>query len=462
MDQSLRGFLGELESAGDLRRITELVSLRYELSAWLAAADTGPALLFERVEGSRMAVVGGVLGSRARIARALGVEVGAIQERMLDALARPLSPVAVEAAPCREVLLTGDDLDLESLPIPWFFEHETGPYVTAGAIVARGADGAANLSIARLKPLDGRRALAGIAPNHHLAVLARDAAARRETLPIAVTIGNHPAVLLAACLYLDLGADELEYAGGLLGEPVEVALTSDGLAVPAHCEIVLEGRLDPVERVTEGLVSEFHGMYEDYGEGSVVTFDRLTMRRDAVYQAIEPGRHPEHLLLGGTAIAAGLAAELRRVVPAVREVAVPEGGAGRLSAVVSLAPGARPGSAKRVMFAAWASVSLIRTVTVVDADVDPWDHAEVEWARTAFARPDRDLLIVPGGAADRAEPLELRGTVAKLGIDATRKAVDRDDYREAAPPAAVLARARARLAALHRASPGPGQQTEGV
>jgi 4-hydroxy-3-polyprenylbenzoate decarboxylase len=97
------------------------------------------------------------------------------------------------------------------------------------------------------------------------------------------------------------------------------------------------------------------------------------------------------------------------------------------------------------MFAVWASVSLIRTVTVVDEDVDPWDHVEVEWARTCFARPDRDFVIVPGGAADRAEPLELRGTVAKLGIDATRKAADRADHRVAAPPPDALASARRRL-----------------
>ncbi len=444
-DQSLRGVLAQFEAVGELIRIDEPVSLRYELSALLAAADDGPALLFERVEGSDMAVVGGVLASRARIAAGLGVEVEGLQELMLGALARPLAPRPVSGAPCQEVQVQTPDLG--DLPIPWFFEHETGPYVTAGAIVARdGAEGAANLSIARLKPLGGNRALVGIAPNHHLAQLGRRAAARDDSLPIAVTIGNHPAVLLAACLYLDLGVDELEHAGGLLGEPVEVAITAEGLAVPAHCELVLEGRLDYRELVEEGPVSEFHGMYEDYGPGAVATFDRLTMRRDAIYQAIEPGRHREHLLLGGTAIAAGLLTQLRRVVPAVRAVAVPEGGAGRLTAVVAMEEGARPGSAQRAMFAVWSAVSLIRTVTVVDGDVDPWDHVEVEWARTAFARPDRDLLVVPGGAADRAEPLELRGRVAKLGIDATRKDVDRSDHRVAAPPAEQLAAARRRLA----------------
>jgi 2,5-furandicarboxylate decarboxylase 1 len=444
-DQSLRAVLARLEAERELIRIPEPVSLRYELSALLAAADDGPALLFEQVEGSDMPVVGGVLGSRERIALGLGVDVDGIRGRMLRGLAEPLAPRRVTEAPCQEVQV--ETPDLGGLPIPWFFEHETGPYVTAGAIVARdGADGPANLSIARLKPLGANRALVGIAPNHHLAQLGRRAAARGDSLPIAVTIGNHPIILLAACLYLALGADEMEHAGGLFGEPVEVAITAEGLAVPAHCELVLEGRLDYGELVDEGPVSEFHGMYEHYGPGPVATFDRLTMRREAIYQVIEPGRHPEHLLLGGTAIAAGLEAQLRQVIPAVRAVAVPEGGAGRLSAVVALDADARPGSAQRAMFAIWAAVSLIRTVTIVDGDVDPWDHGEVEWARTAFARPDRDLLIIPGGPADRAEPLELRGRVAKLGIDATRKDVDRSDHRVAAPPAEVLAAARRRLA----------------
>ena len=446
-DQSLRSVLAVLERDGQLVRLAEPVSLRYELSALLASVDDGPALLFEQVEGSRMPVVGGVMGSRPRIAAGLGLSVGELQQRIVDALEAPLAPREVTDAPCQEVQVASPDLG--ELPIPWFFEHETGPYVTAGAIVARDLDtGAANLSIARLKPLGGSRAMVGIAPNHHLAVLGRRAAQRGEPLPIAVTIGNHPAVLLAACLYLDLGADELEHAGGLLGEPVEVARTTQGLLVPAHCELVLEGLLDYRELVEEGPVSEFHGMYEEYGPGVVATFQRLTRRREPIYQAVEPGRHREHLLLGGVAIAAGLAVQLRRVVGAVREVAVPEGGAGRLTAVVSLEHGARPGSAQRAMFAAWAAVSLIRTVTVVDADVDPWDHSEVEWARTAYARPDRDLLIVPGGAADRAEPLELRGRVAKLGIDATRKDADRADHRTAAPPAAAMAAARERLARL--------------
>ena len=135
------------------------------------------------------------------------------------------------------------DPDLAVLPVPHFFEHEGGAYMTAGAIVARDPEtGRRNWSIARVRPLGGARALVGIAPNHHLAVLARAAAERGERLPIAVAIGLHPALLVAACLYLRLGEDELEVAGALLGERVELArCRTVPLEVPAHAELVLEG-----------------------------------------------------------------------------------------------------------------------------------------------------------------------------------------------------------------------------
>src|SRR5207302_10802064 len=141
---------------------------------------------------------------------------------------------------------------------------------------------------------------------------------RGEQLEIAVTIGNHPAVLIAAALYLRLGDDEMEVAGALLGEPVEVVRCAAGdLRVPAQCEIVLEGTLDPGALVEEGAVSEFHGLYERYGQGQIVTVHRLTRRCDAIFQAIQPGFHPEHALIGGVAIAAGLARHARTTVPSV-------------------------------------------------------------------------------------------------------------------------------------------------
>ena len=285
-----------------------------------------------------------------------------------------------------------------------------------------------------MRPLGGSRALVGIAPNHHLAVAARAARERDEKLPIAVTIGNHPALLVAACLYLARGEDELRVAGALLGEPVElVRCRHVPLEVPAGCEIALEGELDLDATVEEGPVSEFHGGYERYGSAATATFRCLTRRRDAIYQAILPGFHPEHTLLGGVAIAAVLERRLRGLVPSVRDVAVPESGAGRLSAVVSLGPH-EPGDALTAARAALSAVNLVKLVTVVDDDVEVWDDSAVAHAVATRVRFDRDLHVLPGMRADRAEPLERDGTIAKLAIDATRRPGDRTDWTPAEPP----------------------------
>jgi 2,5-furandicarboxylate decarboxylase 1 len=440
--QSMRAFLSAIEDSGQLVTISQSVDLDYEIAGCLIEVAGGPALRFSHVKDSAMPIVGNLLNSLPRFAMGLGSTTGTLQASLISAIEKPLPHRVVSSAPCQEEIVAEPSLTAE-LPIPRFFEKEAGPYITAGAIVAKDrVSGFTNLSIARLMPLDGNRAFVGIAPNHHLAVLARAAHARGEKLDIAVTIGNHPAVLIAACLYLGLGDDELPIAGALLGEPLDVVrCTQSDLLVPAHCECVLEGTLDAGEPFTEGPVSEFHGMYENYGVGIVATFARLTRRRDAIFQVVLPGYHPEHCLLGGVAIAAGLFRVVRNAVPSVCEVAVGIGGAGRLHAVVSLrAP--RAGEARKAMFAVWAAVNLIKQVIVVDDDIDPWNALQVEWATATRVKPDRDFVIVPAVRADRSEPLDRDGTITKLGIDATRRQGDRPDWTLARPPAAALARAR--------------------
>ena len=444
--QSMRAFMTALRETGELVAISQLVRLEYEVAGCLAEIDGGPALHFTRVEGTSdtgaLPIVGNLLNSLPRFALGLSSTIEQMQASLLAAIDKPLPHRVVSSAPCQEVIVAAPSL-VDELPIPHFFEKEGGPYITAGAIVARDRlTGDTNLSIARLMPLDGNRAFVGIAPNHHLAVLARAAHARGEKLDIAVCVGNHPAVLVAACLYLGLGEDELPIAGALLGEPLEVVPCSQsGLLVPAHCECVLEGALDAGEPFVEGPVSEFHGMYENYGAGIVATFSRLTRRRDAIFQVILPGYHPEHCLLGGVAIAAGLLRAIRPAVSSACNVAVGLGGAGRLHAVVALrAP--RPGEARKAMLAVWAAVNLIKQVTVVDDDIDPWDALQVEWAQATRSKPERDFVIVPGVRADRSEPLEQGGTIGKLGIDATRKQGDRPNWELARPPQPALARAR--------------------
>ena len=444
-EQSIRTFLGRLDQNAELLRINKPVDPKYELSAFLSLTDTGPAVLFETVIGATMPVIGNILNSRARIAAALGVGKGEISKALHHAIKNPIKPVEVAPGAAQEVVRT--IAPLAGLPAPTFFEREARPYITAGVILARDPhSGRGNASYARLAILDEDTAMIGIAPNHHLAVFARRAAERGRSLEIAVVIGAHPCIQLAACLYLGLGDDELECAGALLGQAIEVAQCKTvDLKAPVDAEIVLEGTIDWGKPVTEGLVSEYHGMYEQYGPGCLATFSARTERSDAMFQVIEPGYHREHIYLGALPIAAGLLQAVGAVVPNVIDVAVTEAGAGRTDVVVQIDQ-PRPGQARRAMFAVFAAVSIVKRVTVVDADIEPWDPAAVEWARVNRMKLERDILLVPGAGADRSEPMEAEGMVTKIGFDATARPADRaEGTQRAAPPARDLQAARAWL-----------------
>jgi 2,5-furandicarboxylate decarboxylase 1 len=179
-DQSIRPFLSRLERAGELLHINKPVDPRYEISAFLSAADSGPALVFDQVTGSELKVVGNVLTSRARVAAALDIRVDEILSALHTAIRQPLAPQRVAAAPVQEVVIR--ESPLANLPVPTFFQRESRPYITAGTILARDPDsGRGNLSFARLAILDERTAMIGIAPNHHLALFARDRRRDRHT-----------------------------------------------------------------------------------------------------------------------------------------------------------------------------------------------------------------------------------------------------------------------------------------
>lgn len=447
-DQSCRSVLDELDRRGELLVVEEEVDPVHDLSAMLSLVDARAAVVFDRIKGHAMPAFGNILSGLDRIGLVLGVSKEQIQDRLLAAIAAPIAPVMVQNAPVQEV--AAESGVLAHLPVPTFFAMETGPYITAGLMVARDPEtGLGNASYARLKILGPDEALIGIAPNHHLAIMARKAADRAEALPFAVVLGAHPAIQLAACLYLGLGDDEMNCAGSLLGQPVElVQCKTIDLAVPAQAEIVLEGRIHADKPVVEGLVSEYHGMYEDYGTGVRASFQFMTSRKDAMFQVIEPGYHREHLFLGAVPIAASLRSVLSRSILNVGQVAVTLSGSGRTNVVLQI-ENPRPGQARRAMSICWGAVSIVKNVTVVDTDIDPWDLEAVELAKLTRMRAERDILMVSDLPADRSEPQESGGVVTKVGYDATRKAGDRKEgYDKALPPPEAYERMRALLARI--------------
>lgn len=424
-DQSMRGFMGVLEQMGELHRVKRPVDPRFELGAVLALKDRGPGLLFEKVNGHSMPVVGNLLSTRARFADALGVEPSALDAILQKALAHPIAPVMVGEGPVQEIVHQ-EKIDLARLlPVPTWFEREAAPYITAGVIIAKDPEtGRRNVSIARLRLDGGGKIMAGIAKNHHLYILADKAKALGRKLEIAVAIGNHTAVLLGSQLYLGLGDDEYDTVGGLLGEALQlVRCKTVDLEVPAHAEIVLEGELDPNDLIDEGPVSEFHGFYVNYGPGIGGTIRCVTHRRDAIYQAILPGYASEHCLLGGVAIGATLCQALQRMIPAVRRVVITEGGMGRLHAVISMHQ-PRLGEGARAVMLAMGQVNLLKLVIVVEDDVDPENAREVEWSLAARFRGGEDLIVIPHVKADRCDPVHENLTVTKIGMVATTRPGD--------------------------------------
>lgn len=449
MEQSLRSTLRDWERTGDLHYVDRVVDLRFELGAVLSLRKDGPAQFFRRVKGYDMPVVGNVLNSREKIARGLGVELHVLQNACIDAIDHGIEPTVVPEGPVQEVVHQ-QRVDIPSLlPVPTWFEREGGPYITAGVIIARDPEtGLRNVSIARLLVEGGDRLLAGIAPTHHLSELMRRAEARGHGLEIAVAIGNHPAVLIASQMYVELGHDEYDIAGALLGEPLRVVpCQTVDLEVPAEAEIVLEGVLDPTDRIEEGPVSEFPGFYVQYGAGQAVRVRAVSHRRDAIYQAILPGYAPEHCLLGGIAIGATTCRALRRAMPNVQRVFITDGGMGRLHAIITMHR-PQPDEARRAITLAMGQVNLLKLVIIVDDDIDPEDWTQVEWALATRMRAERDIVVYPGARADRCEPLEENLTVTKVGIVATTLPGYGDPggrFQLARPPHEVLERVQREL-----------------
>jgi 2,5-furandicarboxylate decarboxylase 1 len=449
--QALRDFLVVLEADGALHRIRRSVALRFEIAAVLMERMKGDAQLFEAVQGHSIPVVGNVFNSRDRMARALGADRKHLHRFILDALRKPVAPMLQSGpAPVQEVVHDGPVDLAKLLPVPTWFERESGAYITAGVIVAKDPEtGRRNISIARLRLDGGGRVMAGIAKNHHLNILAEKASAMGRPLPIAVAIGNCAQVLLGSQMYLGLGDDEYDVAGGLLGEPLRLAkCRTVDLEVPADAEIVLEGELRAEDRIPEGSVSEFHGFYVDYGPGIAGTIRCVTHRQAPIFQAILPAFTPEHCLLGAVAIEAVTCDALQRVIPAVRRVLVTDGGMGRLHAIISMHR-PRPGEGKRAILLAMGQINLFKLVIVVEDDIDPEDPVAVEWSLAARFRGHEDLIVLPGVKADRCDPVHDDLLVTKIGmVAATRPGDGTPNSRSefALPPEDVMMKVRKALA----------------
>jgi len=435
----LRTWLAHLQATGRLAVIREGVPLKHRLAAIAKRLDGKQAAYFPKPAGHTMPVVSGFVSRRGWIAEAMGVEQAGLLAAFRHAAENPLPwrEVATGEAPCQQVVTPWDaSMDLNAmLPIPTHSEHDNGPYITAGLVIARNpATGVQNVSINRIQ-VHGRDRMAILMLPRHLLAFYKAAEAEGQALDVAVVIGADPLTLLASQAITPIDHDELDIAGALHGAPLPVVkCTTSEVRVPANAEIVIEGRLLPQVREAEGPFGEFPKYYSAQEKREVIVVDAVTTRANPIFHTIVPAEM-EHLLLGSIPREATMLAHLQRSFPGVLDVHLSVGGVGRYHLFVKFRK-AREGEPKNVILGAFGAHYDIKQVIVVDDDVDVHDPQQVEWAVATRFQADRDLVVISGAQGsvldpsttvatghhenDEPAPPHLQGVGAKMGLDATR------------------------------------------
>lgn len=416
--KSMRDWLAVLKNDGLLKTVSREVSLEYDLAGLGKKADGKYALLFSNPAGSKIPVVNGLASTREMFAKAIGVPKDKLVDAVSAAQASPRDCVLIDKskAPVKEVIEL--NVDLGKLPIPVHHEKDGGRYITAGVVIAKDPQtGIGNLAIHRLQVLGPNRLGILILPRH-LSHFYRAAEAAGKPLEIAIAIGLDPILLLASQAIAPLGFDEYTLASALYEQPLELVKgeTVD-LAVPAHAEIVLEGRLLPKVRELEGPFGEYPKYYGPQSPKPVIELTAVTTRKNPIYHTIVPATM-EHMLLGSIPREGGMLQVIKSAVPNALAVHLTPGGTCRYHVVVSLDK-QNEGEAKNVMFAAFSSSQEIKRVVVVDKDVDIFDPIDVEWAIATRFQAGRDLVVVERALGNKLDPSSADGLSDKLGIDAT-------------------------------------------
>ena len=460
--RSLRDFIARLEAEKRLVRVTAPVSPDLEMTEIQTRllAEGGPAVLFENVVAadgtkSEMPVLVNLFGTVERVAWGMERNPDQLREvgETLAALRQPEPPGGLKeawdklpllkqamtmrpkdsgSAPCQEVVLTGDQIDLGRLPVQTCWPGEPAPLITWPLVVTQGpkpgrdkAD-AFNLGIYRMQVIGRNQTLMrwlkhrGGAQHH-----ARWKAERPEPLPAAAVIGADPGTIIAAVTPVPDTLSEYHFAGLLRGQRLElVDCRTQPLKVPAEAEIVLEGEVSLEDYRDEGPYGDHTGYYNAVEPFPVFTVTAMTMRRQPIYLSTFTGRPPDEPSVLGEALNEVFIPLLRQQFPEIRDFWLPPEGCSYRIAVVSMKK-AYPGHAKRVMLGVWSYLRQFmytKWVIVVDEEIDARDWKDVIWAVSTRMDPARDITVIentPIDYLDFASPEESLGS--KIGLDATTK-----------------------------------------
>ena len=482
---TLRDFIEFLDASGELARIKARVSPVLEIAEVATRAvkmpaphghnevDRSPAgrlggraLLFENVEGSDMPVAINTFGSYWRITRALGTDTLEALAARVQQLIRPEIPTtllekmkkipelmriagypprSVSSGICQQVVLEGEKADLALLPVIQCWpldgnldsgqvadasaaaavrERGTGRYFTFGGVFTRNPeDGSRNVGMYRVQVFGPRKCAVHWHVHHDGARHFRMWRRRGQKMPMAIVLGGEPVLPYAATAPLPPGVEELLLAGFLNGEGIElVRCRTIDMEVPANAEIVVEGYVDPQERLMEGPFGDHTGFYSAADWYPAFHVTAITHRRDPIYPATVVGRPPMEDYFLGKATERIFLPLLRMLVPDIIDYSLPMSGVFHNCAYVKIRK-EYPYQARRVMHAIWGAgqMAFTKFIIVVDEDVDVHDEQDVLFHLFANCDPHRDMEIVHGPVdiLDHAAPEH--GAGSKIGFDATRK-----------------------------------------
>lgn len=384
------------------------------------------AVHFKSAGAERQELVGNVNGSRARIAEAFGVAPDKLAQEIQRRLRnRPdIVEVARDVAPVQQVVLTGDDADLTSLPVHLQHGLDGGPYISASIdYVVDPRNGVSNVGIRRLMLRGRRTAGVDLVSPSDLKAIYEAQAATGKPLPVSFVVGAHPVDFMAAMMRLPV--DELGINASLRDSalPVVKGVTND-IRVPADAECVLEGYFDARGHVeAEGPFGEFLGYYGALKRNPVFHLTAVTKRRDALFQTATIGGRG----MSRTDTACLTAARSEVLIWQALEVAVREpvavhattSSGGNFNIRVALRQRV-PGEARNAIAACFSSLVNVKNVFVVDPDIDITSDEQMDWALATRFQPDRDLIVLGGLRTLPLDPSLTSGRVgAKAGFDLT-------------------------------------------
>jgi 4-hydroxy-3-polyprenylbenzoate decarboxylase len=444
----LREFIGALEKAGELRRVSVEVDPVLEIAEFAdrSVKRGGPALLFEKPKGSEIPVLINAFASPRRMELALDVSnIGEVVERiggflemqkpegligklkMLPKLAELGSffPKSVSGGPCKEVVRrTG--FSLFDYPILQCWPQDGGRFITLPLVFSKNPDtGKRNCGVYRMQVFDERTT--GMhwqthkqGAEHYRRLLQEGRAKRMD---VAVAVGADPATIFSAVLPLPPDIDEMLFAGFLRGKPVEMVKceTSD-LEVPAEAEIVLEGYLELGELRREGPFGDHTGFYSLEDDYPVFHLTCITQRKKPVYSATIVGPPPMEDFYMGQAIERIFLPLMRLQLPEIRDISMPAEGVFHNLMLVAMRK-SYPGHARKAMHAIWGmgQAMFTKCIVVVDEEVDVQNVREVAWKALNNIDPQRDIEFAMGPVDSLDHSSRLPNYGSKMGVDATRK-----------------------------------------